>query len=314
MLDPGARKWLGDCFGSAVRFDEPMARHTSFRIGGPADALIEPLDASQLRQVITWAQTERIPYLILGGGTNLLVRDGGIRGLVIRLNRMAARIDWRVSGQTVQIAAGAGVTTRRLCALALKQGWIGLNFALGIPGSLGGAIMMNAGTGSGCMEKVLSNIHILNADGKWVIIAAADIAYGYRQVCLPESAGPAPVLISAELTVAATDRDQVRTEAIRIMRTRVGRQPVGPAGAGCFFKNPAPRTSAGQLIDTAGFKGVTVGQAQVSPVHANFIVNLGGATADDVLTLARNIQTAVWQRYRIRLEPEVRIVGESADA
>lgn len=292
-----------------------MARHTSFRIGGPADALVEPLDESQLRQVIQWAHAQHIPFMVLGGGTNLLVRDGGIRGVVLRLSRMAAGIEWHRNAEKIMIRAGAGVQTRRLCRLALGQGWRGMNFALGIPGSLGGAVMMNAGTTGGCMRDVLCALTLLTTEGRHVELGASQIRSDYRRLLLPATAGPAPIVLAVKLTLEmAADRGQLRAEAQRLMRGRAGRQPARWANAGCFFKNPSPQHPAGRLIDAAGLKGVMVGQAQVSPQHANFIVNLGGATAGEVLTLVDKIQTAVWQRYRIWLEPEVRIVGESTSA
>lgn len=314
MLGPEACGWLADQCGSAVRFDEPMARHTSFRIGGPADALVEPPDETSLLKIVSWARREDIPFIVLGGGTNLLVCDGGIRGLVITLNRAVTGVEWSVDQTTVQISAGAGVSTRRLCALALRHGWAGLNFALGIPGRLGGALLMNAGTQSGCMGDILSSITLFNAEGQLIRIAGATITRGYRQLCLPASVGASPVVVRAGLTLKTADRNQVYADAVRRIRRRVARQPVGWPNAGCFFKNPSPQISAGRLIDEAGLKGLTVGRAQVSPVHANFIVNLGGATATEVLALADNIQTTVWRSSRIWLEPEVRIVGENAQA
>lgn len=313
MLDDGAKQWLTALLGPAVTFDEPMARHTTFKIGGPADALAQPQNESQLRQLVQWAGQNSIPYLVLGGGSNLLVRDGGIRGLVICMNAMAGDVKWRQSPPQVIVTAGAGVPTKRLCVLALKQGWKGMNFALGIPGSLGGAVLMNAGTAQGSMADVLSAVTVMTGSGETERIARDQLQVQYRGLELPphmQNALGLTIVMTAELRLTIGDRDLVRRQASQLMRARVRKQPSWQPNAGCFFKNPSGQMPAGRLVDKAGLKGLRVGQAQVSSRHANFIINRGSATAGDVIALVGQIQKKVKTKYGIMLQPEVRIVGE----
>lgn len=313
MLDRNAKHWLRDLLGPDLQFDEPMARHTTFKIGGPADALARPKDESQLRQLVQWAVENSIPYLVLGGGSNLLVRDGGIRGVVIRLDALAGTLQWRETPPQVWVAAGAGVPTKRLCTLALKHGWEGMNFALGIPGSLGGAVLMNAGSAQGSMADVLTAVTVMTGAGETERIDRSRIQIHYRGLRWPNHiqsvSGPA-IVMTAEFGFTLADRDQVRRQAGRLMRARARKQPAWQPSAGCFFKNPSAETPAGRLIDEAGLKGLRVGRAEVSPRHANFIVNRGGATAQDVLRLVERIQSKVENHCGIVLQPEVYIVGE----
>jgi UDP-N-acetylmuramate dehydrogenase len=313
MLDDGAKKWLATLLGPAVGFEESMARHTTFKIGGPADALARPQNETQLRRLVQWAGQNAIPYMVLGGGSNLLVRDGGIRGVVICLDAMAAGVQWRQSPPQVIVTAGAGVPTKHLCALALKQGWEGMNFALGIPGSLGGAIVMNAGTAGGSMSDVLSAVTVVTGSGETERITRDRLQFHYRGLqwpsCIQNGWGQA-VVMTAVLRLTLGSRDRVRRQARQLMQSRVGKQPTWQPSAGSFFKNPSARMPAGRLIDEAGLKGLRVGGAQVSPRHANFIINRGSATAGDVIGLVEQIQANVKTRFGIVLQPEVRIVGE----
>ncbi len=319
MLDEDHKRWLRKSLGPGIRFGEPMAKHTSFRIGGPADALAEPADEMQLKELVQWARLQKIPYLVLGGGTNLLVRDGGIRGLVIRLGRLPADVKWTQDAQQVRITAGVGLPTKRLCSLALRHAWRGMNFALGIPGTLGGAIMMNAGTGQGCMADVLNALIILNASGHKVRLKMEQIRGSYRKMQFPQKiqmeddTGPA-ILLQAELNLTPGDRVRIHRQAQQMMQGRARRQPSWQPNAGCFFKNPAAGLPAGRLIDEVGLKGLKMGNAQVSPRHANFIVNCGGATAADVLALAELMENKVWERFGVQLKSEVRIVGQETNA
>lgn len=311
MLEMPAKQWLSDLLGPSVRFDEPMAQHTFFKIGGPADALAEPNDSTQLKAMVQWAVAEKIPYLIIGGGTNLLVADGGIRGLVIRLGPMLSQVHHSIRQQEVRIAAGAGVPTKRLCALALRSGWQGMNFALGIPGTFGGALMMNAGTGLGCMADVIDAVTVMTSGGEQLSLSKGELNFNYRHLRLPAGLGPAAIILQGQVRLALGEQNQLRRQARQLMAERVRRQPIWQPSAGCIFKNPASHMPAGRLIDEAGLKGTAVGDALVSTQHANFIVNRGHATAADVLELTRRIQATVWQRFKIRLEPEVRVVGET---
>jgi UDP-N-acetylmuramate dehydrogenase len=313
MLDDKARRWLAALLGPAVIFDEPMARHTTFKIGGAADALARPQNETQLRQLVQWTGQNNIPYLVLGGGSNLLVRDGGIRGVVICMRAMAGDVRWRQSPPQVIVTAGAGVPTKRLCALALKQGWEGMNFALGIPGTVGGAVLMNAGTGQGSMADALSAVTVMTVSAKTERIARDRLQVQYRALQWPphiQNVLNRTIVTAAEFRLAMGDRDLVRQEARRLMRARVRKQPSWQPSAGCFFKNPSPQMTAGRLIDEAGLKGLRVGRAQVSSRHANFIINRGGATAGDVIGLVDQIRKKVESNCGIVLQPEVQIVGE----
>jgi UDP-N-acetylmuramate dehydrogenase len=314
MIDRSAKEWLHQLLGSDVRFDEPMARHTSLRIGGPADALVYPGNEAQLKELLQWTRQTQTPYLVIGAGTNLLVRDAGIRGLVIHLGLLASSISWRLQGKRVRVWAGAAIPTRRVCRMALQQGWQGFNFALGIPGTLGGAILMNAGTTHGAMADVLEAVTIMTATGAKVSLNRDAIEARYRQLRLPAEvigSDTAPgILLAAELRLATGERAVIRQEARRLMAQRLKRQPVREPSAGCFFRNPSAQQPAGRLIDAAGLKGTRVGDAQVSDRHANFIINLGRASAAEVLALTDRVREQVHLNSGVLLTPEVRIVGE----
>jgi UDP-N-acetylmuramate dehydrogenase len=314
MLDQGAKTWLRGLLGPGVRFDEPMARHTSFRIGGPADALVQPQSEEQLKAILQWTRQTQTPYLVIGGGTNLLVRDGGIRGLVIHLGRLAAQITWQLQESKVYVDAGAATPTRRICRLALQQGWRGINFALGIPGTIAGAILMNAGTAQGAMADVLEAVTIMTTAGEKVQLRRDAMAAHYRHLQLPADilggiAGPG-IVLAGHLHLTLGDRAAIRAHARQLMKQRSRRQPGWQPSAGCFFKNPSMDRPAGRLIDEAGLKGLRVGDAQVSDRHANFIINLGRATAEQVLALSAKVQERVQNYTGVLLTPEVRIVGE----
>jgi UDP-N-acetylmuramate dehydrogenase len=317
MLDGGAKEWLHRLLGPNVRFDEPMARHTSLRIGGPADALVRPQDEAQLKALLRWAGETRTPYFVIGAGTNLLVRDGGIRGLVIHLEHLAGELEWQVRGRRAHIRAGAAVATRRICRIALQQGWQGFNFALGIPGTLGGAVLMNAGTIHGAMADVLEAVTFMPPTGEKVRLGRDALTPGYRQMQFPAQVlgtdGGRGILLSADLELAVGERTAIRRQARQLMAQRVRGQAVREASAGCFFRNPSAQQPAGRLIDAAGLKGLRVGDAQVSHRHANFIVNLGRARAAEVLALAAQVQERVRIQSGVLLTPEVHIVGEEAN-
>jgi UDP-N-acetylmuramate dehydrogenase len=319
MLKAEDKIWLDRQFGQRIRFDESMAKHTSLKIGGPADAFVQPAGEAELERVLEWVRCKEIPYTLVGGGTNLLVRDGGIRGVVIHLGALAPTVAWdRQQGGRVIVSAGAGVPTKHLCALALKHGWMGMNFALGIPGTLGGAIIMNAGTAEGAMADIVDSIAVITAAGDKVTIPRKALTYHYRRLQLPAAAASGPatpaVLVSAHLKLVRADRNKIWRQARRRMLERSRRQPSRRPSAGCFFKNPAEDMPAGRLIDEAGFKGRQVGGAQVSPRHANYIINCGGASASDVMGLAAQIQKKVKSRFGVDLTPEVRIVGQEKDS
>ena len=313
-LDPAARAWLQNSFANDVMFEEPMSQHTSFRVGGPAEALVRPSGKEDLVRLVRWAAENSIGYMPLGAGSNILVRESGIRGLVIVLERCLGSIVENESASTgPHITAGAGVKLAGLCSFALKNGLKGLTFALGIPGTVGGSIRVNAGTPDGCMGDVVASLSLLMPGGSMRRLEKNELFFSYRKLGWPAGkafeTGGGPIILEAALHLERADQHGLKKEAEQIMQERTKRQPWTANSAGCIFKNPAGEKSAGQLIDMAGLKGTCIGDAEVSPLHANFIVNKGKATADDVLALMDLVRSTVLKRYQIELETEVRIVG-----
>jgi UDP-N-acetylmuramate dehydrogenase len=280
-----------------VRFDEPMFRHTSMKIGGPADALVIPRDLEDLKRLVLGAQREGIPLFLLGG-TNLLVKDGGIRAIVVKLTRFQ-----KVIQNNESFYAETGISFPKLSQLALKASLSGLEFACGIPGTLGGAIVMNAGTREGEIADVLESVTIMDLDGNVKEYPKRDLEFGYRRSKLPEG-----IVIGALLRLKSAPYEEIRARMDASLNHRRKTQPLHLPNAGCIFKNPVGN-SAGRLIDELQLKGRRVGNAQVSEKHANFIVNRGRATAADVLSLILEIRQRVKREKGIDLDLEVKIVG-----
>ncbi|MEW6672893.1 MAG: UDP-N-acetylmuramate dehydrogenase [Thermodesulfobacteriota bacterium] len=314
VLDATCRKWLQDRFGKDVRFDEPMSRHTSLKVGGPADAFVTPAALEDLQTLIRWSRQAKLPFLVIGGGTNLLVKDAGIAGIVVALTKCLNQISKTGSrGGGVTVRAMAGARLHKLCAFAIAAGLKGMNFALGIPGTVGGAIMMNAGTSHGWMQDVLEEITLLAPAGETRTVAKERLDFSYRKLSLKNTnanGGPGyPIVIDGLFYLQPSDGAKLRQEADEILNRRRATQPTHLPSAGCFFKNPASGKSAGELIDLAGLKGKKIGGALISPQHANFIVNSGGASAGDMLALMETARNTVLKLFNIELEPEVKIVG-----
>ena len=313
-LDRTARAWLTENFAADVRFQEPMSRHTSFKVGGPAEALVRPRSRDDLVRLVKWAAEKDIALMPLGAGSNILVRESGIKGIVVALDGcLTSIVDNDPADGAPRITAGAGAKLAGLCAYAFKNGLKGLNFALGIPGTVGGGIRVNAGTQSGCMADVVESISVLMPAGVIKNLEKTALVFSYRRLDWPrepafEAAGD-PIIVEAVLSLERGDKRNLKKEAEAIMRQRKHQQPWKAASAGCIFKNPAGELSAGKLIDMAGLKGQRIGGAEVSTQHANFIINRGQATADDVLALVDLVRSTVRRRYQIQLETEVRIVG-----
>lgn len=314
QLNQTHKQWLTETFGPDVRFDEPMSRHTSLGVGGPADVYVAPKEKSGLVVLVRWLQENSLSYLIVGNGTNLLVLDNGIRGIVISMKHCLKDIQHTVlDRKNVLVTAGAAVRLNSLCKYATGNSFNGMNFALGIPGSVGGAIIMNAGTGHGSMADVITAVVVLSPGGEAVRIEKHALQFRYRGLDLkerPEVAGmQTPIILEGEFRLSAADRHAIEKETSAIMQKRAAMQPLHQKSAGCFFKNPTIGKSAGELIDLAGLKGKRIGDAQVSTTHANFIINKNNATAADILALKNLIQKAVLTSFNISLEPEVKIVG-----
>ena len=296
------KNWLNENMPGCFRENEPMKAHTSFRIGGPADILVIPSDANQLEKVVTEVRTEGIPLTIIGNGSNVLVKDKGIRGVVVKLGNALKSME--CSGD--KLTAEAGVSLASIANKAAACGLTGLEFAVGIPGSLGGAVFMNAGAYDGEMCKVVAQATVLTSDGKIEVLSNEDLEFGYRHSSIQDNGA---IIISVEMQLAIGDINEIRAKMADFTNRRTTKQPLDIPNAGSMFRRP-PGYYAGTLIEEAGLKGYMVGDAQVSTKHAGFVVNVGNATAADVLRLIGEVQEKVYAHAGVRLEPEVRIYGE----
>lgn len=281
--------------------NEPMSRHTTFRVGGPADVLFLPESEEQLIQALAIARDAGIPCIVIGNGSNLVVRDDGIRGLVIALGEGMAAI--ARTGNT--ITAWAGASLARVAAYAQASGLSGLEFASGIPGTLGGGCAMNAGAYGGQLSDVLIDARVL-LDGEVKTLTVDEMQMGYR-TSLPLREGG--IVISARFALTPDDPEAIAARMRELNARRRDKQPLNHPSAGSTFKRPEGYF-AGALIEQSGLKGRRVGGAQVSEKHAGFIVNTGGATAADILALIAVVQDEVLARFGVHLETEVRILGE----
>ncbi len=282
--------------------DEPMSRHTSFRIGGPARRMAFPASGEQL--VLLLAEAERLGArpLVIGNGTNLLCPDAGLDRLVIDTSAALNRVE---SAGPDTVTAEAGASLARAADFACRQGLAGLEFAHGIPGTVGGAVCMNAGAYGGEMRQVVQAVTVLFPEEGIRTLSGGDLAFGYRRSFLTDR--PDAVVLRAVFRLAPGDPDEIRQQMRELMERRRASQPLDLPSAGSTFKRPEGYF-AGTLIDQCGLKGLTVGGAQVSEKHAGFIVNRGGATSADVRELIRQVQARVLDATGVRLEPEVRII------
>jgi len=316
MRQDRARRWdlpaLLSELPAVKRYHHPLKRYTSFRIGGAADAWVCIDNLAALQQVQGIARCHQIPLFILGGGSNLLIRDGGMRGIVAtlrgvfrayRMTRGARSSD----GSEALVEAGVGYPLSRLAMRLARQGWRGMEFAYGIPGTLGGAMVMNAGTHLGDLRQVMVTARLLQANGDVCELPVDRLGLQYRTSSYPEGA----ILLGATMRVQAGEPQAIMAVMVDAYRRRQQTQPLWLPNAGSIFKNP-PGTAAARLIDALGLKGTRIGGAMVSPVHANFMVNVGAATARDVEALIELVRVRVQDAYDIDLELEVRVVGEEA--
>jgi len=290
--------------GDRARADEPLARHTSFRIGGPADLLVVPDTVDELAHVLRTAHDVGARVTLLGGGSNVLVGDGGMRGVVVKLGRGFARVRWRRLEGGAEVHSGAAVRLGRLARAAVERGLAGLEYAEGIPGTVGGALFMNAGAYGGEVSEAFAGVEGLDGAGQPLALDALALAFRYRRAELP----PGFVVTAVRFRLRYDDPTALRARLDATRSRRVAAQPQGRANAGSMFKNPAG-DHAGRLIDAAGLKGARAGRARISERHANFIVNEGGARAADVKALMDLAQRVVWERDGVWLEPEVQLVG-----
>ena len=290
--------WPLDC----VRRREPLANHTSFRIGGPAEWFAEPSNPEDLVGVLRDASRLGLPVSVVGGGTNTLAADRGIRGLVVHLGRgfRTVREVSEEEAPAARVVCGASLLTQRLVYLAAHRGWGELEHLAGLPGHLGGAVSMNAQD----IGRFIKEVHLITFDGSVRRLTREQLRFSYRYTALEPG-----IVVEVVLEFPKVPQADAYERIRRAIEYRNTTQEVRLPSAGCAFKNP-PGLSAGRLIDRAGLKGSRIGDAQVSVRHANFIVNLGQATCDDVLSLMEYIQRRVSRTFRVMLEPEVRLVGE----
>ena len=299
QLDKQIADYLPDL---RVACDEPMSRHTSFRIGGPARRMAFPERGEQLVLLMGFAEDCGARPLVIGNGTNLLAPDRGLDRLVVNTSAMS----WVELGpEPYTIQAEAGVSLARLADFACKQGLTGLEFAHGIPGTLGGAVCMNAGAYDGEMKQVVRSVTLLFPEEGVRTLSCEEMDFGYRHSLLSDR--PDGVVLSAVLRLAEGNEEETREKMRSLMVRRKASQPLEYPSAGSTFKRPTGYF-AGTLIDQCGLKGLTVGGAQVSEKHAGFVINLGGATCADVTELIRKVQDRVWTEKGVRLEPEVKII------
>lgn len=284
-----------------LRQMEPMSMHTTFRVGGPADVLVQP-QGEQLAQVIRLCREQEIPYYIVGNGSNLLVGDGGIRGLVIEMGR--GQDDILIEGDRVK--AGAGMLLSRLANRAAECGLGGMEFAAGIPGTLGGAVVMNAGAYGGEMKDIIESVTVLDSQGDEKELTLEELDLGYRRSCIPENGY---IVTKAVLKLKPGDEKQIRSRMKELNEMRNSKQPLQYPSAGSTFKRPEGYF-AGKLIMDAGLRGYQVGGAQVSEKHCGFVINTGGATAADIRKLMQDVREEVEKQFQVTLEPEVKMIGE----
>ncbi|HAP39279.1 MAG TPA: UDP-N-acetylenolpyruvoylglucosamine reductase [Nitrospira sp.] len=283
-----------------ITYQASLQDYTSFRIGGPADALVEPVDVEDLCRVVAQARAERIPVFVVGG-TNVLVRDGGIRGIVVSLRQL--KTIRQEPGHVLYADGGVGMPT--LIGYAIRRSLSGLEWGAGIPGTVAGCVVMNAGTRLGEMKDSVKAVRMVDPRGRVVDIPAADIPFSYRKAHLPRG-----IVAGVWLQLRPGAHDQIERTVKDYLQYRKDTQPLTWPSAGCVFKNP-PQDSAGRLVDAAGLKGARIGDAQVSDKHANFMVNLGQARAADVLALIRKVRAAVKKQSGVTLELELKVVGQA---
>ena len=290
--------------GCGVTLQAPMSAATTFKVGGPADLLIDLPSAEAAAQVLRTCREEDVPYLFIGNGSNLVFGDKGFRGAVLRLMEEEPVLQPEL-GEGV-VYAPAGMQLKKLCQFVRDHSLSGLEFAFGIPGTVGGAVYMNAGAYDGEMADVVQLVHCITPDGERGFLPAAELEFSYRHTALMERD---LIVIGVTLKLTPGDYDTIAATMKDLMGRRREKQPLEYPSAGSFFKRPTGYF-AGKLIQDAGLKGFTVGGAQVSEKHAGFVINRGGATAADLVELRNQVHDKVFAEFGVHLEPEVRFVGE----
>lgn len=285
-----------------IKIDEPMKMHTSFRVGGSADILVTPVSVSQLSEILKLCKRENVPILFMGNGTNLIVSDNGIRGVVIKIYD-------NINGCSVEndtIRAYGGILLSKLSSVALENGLTGLEFASGIPGTLGGAVAMNAGAYGGEMKDVVFETEYMDNDGELKVLRNEEHEFGYRTSFIQKQSG---MVIRSVLKLRKGNKDDIKALMRDLTKRRQEKQPLDMPSAGSIFKRPEGYF-AGKLIEDSGLRGYQIGGAQVSSKHCGFIVNTGNATARDIINLIKHVQATVKMKFGVEMQTEVKIVGE----
>lgn len=301
MTDRISRRFCEIVGENKVLEQEPMARHTTFRIGGPADYFVELGSIEQIRAAIQVCREENLPWFVLGRGSNLLVSDKGYRGVILSIYKDFQKTE--IQGETVTVQAGVLLTT--LSGKVLDASLTGLEFASGIPGTIGGAVVMNAGAYGGEMKDIVRKVTVLDQDGEVRTLTCGEMQFGYR-TSLAKKKGY--IVLGAELTLKQGEKEKIREEMQTLKAKRIEKQPLEFPSAGSTFKRPEGYF-AGKLIDDAGLRGFRVGGAQVAEKHCGFVINREQATAADVMELCRRVSGAVKEQFGVELEMEVKTIG-----
>lgn len=301
-------KELEDILGhQCVKQNEPMKNHTTFRIGGPADIFVTPTESKTLAEAVALCERKAVPYYIIGNGSNLLVGDGGFRGVIFQIYKTLDRMDFRETEDGwLKVKAGAGIMLVRLAKEVSSRGYTGFEFATGIPGTLGGAVTMNAGAYGGEIRDSIVAVEVMDKNGRIFVLDKKELKLGYRTSVI-QSEGY--VVLSAEFVFKQGDMKAVQERVDELTEQRKSKQPLEYPSAGSTFKRP-DGYFAGKLIQDAGLKGFRVGDAMVSEKHSGFVINIGEATAEDVRSLMEQVNQRVKEAYGVSLEPEVRMIGE----
>lgn len=285
-----------------IKLDEPMKKHISFKVGGPADILVRPRTEEQLREVMDLIKEENIPYLIIGNGSNLLIKDGGIRGVVIELSDNFNKFQIEGNKMTVQ----SGVLLSIVGRAALNEELKGFEFAAGIPGTLGGALTMNAGAYGGEMKDIVKTVRVMDLKGEIIELTNEQMEFEYRKSIVSRKEY---IVLSAEIELEKGNYDEIKAVMVDFTQRRVTKQPLSLPSAGSTFKRPVGHF-AGKLIEDSGLRGITLRGAQISDKHCGFVVNLGDAKAKDILDLMYVVKSTVYAKFGVMLEEEVKILGE----
>lgn len=286
---------------SEIKIDENMSNHIHFKVGGPVDILLIPSKVNQVVETLKICKNENIPYFIIGNGSNLLVKDGGIRGVVIKLRNLLS-----IEVKDNIIKASSGTLLEDVSKKAVENSLTGFEFACGIPGSVGGAVFMNAGAYDGEIKNVIKEAEVLDRDGNIMVLSKEELELGYRTSKVMKDN---LLVLSATFELTKGDKEKIQERVDELTEKRESKQPLEYPSAGSTFKRPEGYF-AGKLIQDAGLKGASVGGAAVSEKHSGFVINKDGATAEDVLNLIAHVQNEVKKQFGVELHTEVRIIGE----